>query len=310
MRRASNAILLTAAAIVLVVGCATHVNTPTATATGNGTGPARPAATTQSPKQRAEAEVAALLKSFVPPPGARRLTTAPAALKTPVTALASGYQARGVTFWSAPGDPRALIAWEKAHIATRFTVGDADFGPPAWDQMFQLPAVPGVLTSRDLVMEVVGLGNGETGIRVDAEVGWQPSRPAAGQVPPSARIVTITQLPSPVPDASRPPAPVTITGATLVKRLVALLNALPVSQFNGVVVPCPMPPAGGLLLTFRATPGGPVLAQARTGQPCGVTSLTVGARQPLLLNNVADQRILEIARLHWTPRTPEKTGMS
>jgi hypothetical protein len=36
-------------------------------------------------------------------------------------------------FWEAPGSPQALLAWEQAHLTGRFTLGDADFGPPAWD---------------------------------------------------------------------------------------------------------------------------------------------------------------------------------
>lgn len=307
-RNISGALLVAGVVAVSLAGCAT----PSATGTSGGASSAgaasSAAAAAQSPKQRATADVAAMLRSFVPPPGARQLAAPPAApggyLKTPITFLGDATQAHGVTFWEAPGDPQGLIAWEKAHIAKRFTLGDADFGPPAWDQMFQLPAIPGVLTSRDMVMEVVGLGNGKTGLRVDAEVGWQPSRSAADQVPSTAKVVTISELPSYFPHAKRPPKPVTITDAKIVNRLAALLNALPISPVNGIAVPCPMLAVGGLDLTFRASSGGPTLAQAQTDQPCGVTSLTVGARQPLLLNNAVDQQILKIVGLHWTMPKP------
>jgi hypothetical protein len=60
------------------------------------------------------------------------------------------------------------------------------------------------------VVEVAGVGNGQTAIRVDAQVSWQPPRPAPERVPSVTRAVTITQLPSPDPRAGRPPAPVTI----------------------------------------------------------------------------------------------------
>ena len=43
--------------------------------------------------------------------------------------------------------------------------------------MFALPAVPGVLTQRELVVLAVRTGS-QTAIRVDAQVVWLPARPA------------------------------------------------------------------------------------------------------------------------------------
>jgi len=126
------------------------------------------------------------------PPGARRLRQAPVALKAPITTLVSTTLVDDVSFWRAPGRPQALLAWEQAHLPRRFTPGDEDFGPPSWDRMFSLSAVPGVLNARDLVVEVTGVGNGQSAIRVDAQVSWQPPRPASERVPSSARVVTIT----------------------------------------------------------------------------------------------------------------------
>ena len=73
-----------------------------------------------------------------------------------------------VSFWRAPGQPQAVLAWEQAHLPRRFTPGDEDFGPPSWDRTFSLAPIPGVLNARDLVVEVAGAGNGLTAIRVDA----------------------------------------------------------------------------------------------------------------------------------------------
>ena len=53
-----------------------------------------------------------------------------------------------------------------------------------------------VLNARDLVVEVAAAGNGQTAIRVDAQVSLQPLRQAAERMPSVARVVTITQLPS------------------------------------------------------------------------------------------------------------------
>jgi len=141
-----------------------------------------------------------------------------------------------VSFWRAPGQPRAVLAWEQAHLARRFTPGDADFGSPSWDRTFSLAAIPGVLNARDLVVEVTSVGNGRTAIRVDAQVSWQPPRPAAERVPTAARVVTITELPSLDPHARRPPAPVTITGPAVVRRLAALVDSLQLSTIGPSVV--------------------------------------------------------------------------
>jgi hypothetical protein len=295
MRRTFRWALLAASAVVALAACGTQSAT-TGTAGG------------QTPKQRAEAEAAAMLKAFVPPPGAQRLAGPPnlpgGLLKNPTTVLVDATQARGVMFWEAPGDPQALLAWEVAHIAKRFTLGDADFGPPSWDRMFQLPPVPGVLTSRDIVVEVASMGDGKTGIRVDAEVGWQPARLTSAQIPPSATAVTISEQLSYFPNYKHAPAPVTITDPAIVKRLAALINALPISQFNNAVAPCPAALHVALELTFRTKPGGQVLAQAQTDVPCAVTIFTIPGDQSLLLDNASDNQILALAGLHWKiPRT-------
>lgn len=107
-----------------------------------------------------------------------------------------------VSFWQAPGQPQAVLAWEQAHLPRRFTPEDAGFGPPSWDRTFSLSPIPGVLNARDLVVEVASAGNGQTAIRVDTQVSWQPPRPAAERVPSGVRVVTIAQLPSLDPHAA------------------------------------------------------------------------------------------------------------
>ena len=165
-----------------------------------------------------------------------------------------------------------MLAWETAHLPSQYTASDTDFGPPSWDRMFDLPPVPGVLPVREMVIEVTSLAGGQTGIRVDAHVGWQPVRTAAQQVPATAKAVTIT-----VVSESRPvthvPGPVTITDPAKVAGLAALVNALPISPFNGnVAISCPAAIDVSLRLTFRASPDGPGLASVRTGMACGVAA--------------------------------------
>ena len=165
--------------------------------------------------------------------------------KVPSSTLVSTALMDDVSFWRAPGQPQAVLAWEQAHLPRRFTPEDADFGPPSWDRTFSLSPLPGVLNARDLVVEVAAAGNGQTEIRVDAQVSWQPPRSAAERVPSVARVVTITQLPSPDPHASRPPAPVTVTGLAVVlggPRRSSTVSSCPRSAR---LPPAPCPPAAG-----------------------------------------------------------------
>jgi hypothetical protein len=249
-------------------------------AAGCATGPGT--AVSPTSRERAVADAAAILKAFAVPPGARRLQRAPDALKVPITTVVSATLVDDVSFWRAPGRPQAVLAWEQAHLPRRFTPGDADFGPPSWDRTFSLSPVPGVLDARDLVVEVTGAGHGQTAIRVDAQVSWQPPRSAGERVPAAVRVVTITQLPSLRPHARHPPAPVTITGLAVVRRLAALVDSLPLSTI-GPGAKCPPPLGGGIRLTFRARADGPPLAVARGPAACGTVQFSAGGkRQPAL----------------------------
>jgi len=311
MKRSFGIILLAAA---MTTGCATSAMTAavvTKTSTGVSARPASPSAPAPSPaagqrtRQQAEAAAAALLAEFVPPPGARRLAGPPNLPdgweQHPQSSLVSNSMVDEPAFWEAPGDPQSLLSWEQARLTgKRFTLGDADFGPPSWDREFDLPAA-GVLTSRDLIVEVAGAGNGQTAIRLDADIAWQPSRPPDDLVPDAARVVTISELASGNPQARWPPAPVTITDPTVTGRLAALVDSLPVSPLSNEAVSCPAGFGGSLQLAFRTRTSGPVVTLVQTDQACGMVDFTV-AGQPLLgLENSpsVDRQILAIASLPW-----------
>ena len=233
------------------------------------------------------------------PPGGQRLQKAPDVLRLPSSTLVSTTLVDDVSFWRARGQPQAVLAWEQAHLPRRFTPEDADFGPPTWDRTFSLSPIPGVLNARDLVVEVDGVGNGQTAVRVDAQVSWQPPRPASERVPSAARVVTIIQLPSLDPHARRPPAPVTVTDLAVVRRLAALVDSLQLSTI-GPDAPCPGYGGGGIRLTFRARAGGPPLAVAQPA-PCGTVQLSIGGKpQPALqITDSFIPQVLKLAGLHW-----------
>jgi hypothetical protein len=160
-----------------------------------------------------------------------------------------------------------------------------------------------VLTDRELVVEVIAAASGQTAIRVDAQVAWQPPRPRSECVPSAARVVTVAAVPDTAAPASagrlRLPAPVTITSEPVVKRLAALVDSLPLSTIG--VTSCPAFLAPVVRLTFRARPGGPALAVAEGPEPCGTVAFTVGGRQQPALQ-VPDgfiSQVLTTAGLRW-----------
>jgi hypothetical protein len=277
-----------------VAGCAA-----TRTTTGPVTAASRTAALPTA-RERAVAEAAAILRAFVVPPGGQRLPKAPDVLKTPSSTLVSTALVDDVSFWRAPGQPQAVLAWEQAHLPRRFMPEDIDFGPPSWDRTFSLAPVPGVLNARDLVVEVTAAGNGQTAIRVDAQVSWQPLRPALERVPSAARVITITQLASLGPHVSRPPAPVTIADLAVVRRLAALVDSLQLSTI-GPAVSCPLVVGGVIQLTFLARVGGPLLAVAQGPAACGTVQFSVGGKpQPALqLTGSFIPQVLKLAGLNW-----------
>src|SRR5207245_6242649 len=125
VRCALGITLLLAVCSAMAAGCA---------ATHTTTGPVTAASPT--PRERAVAGAAAILKAFAVPPGAQRLQKAPDALKVPISTVVSTSLVDDVSFWRAPGQPQAVLAWEQAHLPRRFIPGDEDFGPPSWDRTF------------------------------------------------------------------------------------------------------------------------------------------------------------------------------
>jgi hypothetical protein len=152
-------------------------------------------------------------------------------------------------------------------------------------------------------VEVTGAGSGQTAIRVDAQVSWQPPRPAAERVPADARAVTITQVSGPDPHAGRPPAPVTITDLGVVRRLAALVDGLGLSTI-GPAVSCPMVAGDEIRLTFLARTGGPPLAVVQAPAACGTVQFSAGGKpQPALqITDSFIAQVLKLAGLHWKIR--------
>lgn len=334
--------LAAAGVVALLAGCGTvqagqpAVNDTKVAAVARQTPPATAA-------QQADADAARLLASFTPPPGATRIARAPLSLLArPPEETGSADEVVREGWWLVPGQPAAVLAWMQAHRpAGSAASGTGAIGHPIGGMPppgspppkiaaelsyadFTLPGVPGVLINREVIAAVEADGKDRTAIGAYAEVLWLPARSAASLVPAAARIVTITAVNGDVP-AAADDHPVTITDPATVRRIAAVVNALPVEP-NVVFIECGPTEGPGMQLTFRSASGGPALAVVSSHQElCSLVSLVVGGkRMPELTGSeTLFQRVMAVAGFTWRdfpapdtapttppPTTPGPTGTS
>jgi hypothetical protein len=291
-------------AAVALVGCSGQGHSTSAAITT--------ALTTQSPRQVAEADAASMLATFQPPPGATSSgRIAVQVLSAPPEEQASQDAVLRTAWWRADGKPAAVLAWVRQAALTwkdgsaRFTLnGSGASGGPTADAMafdeFSLPAVPNVLASRWLVVSVADIGADRTAIRVDAEVDWLPPKPAAERIPEAAKVVTITPVAGlrPLPAEDRP---VTVTDPAKVARIAAAVDGLPL--FPPGVFSCPADFGRVMRLTFRPSPGGPVLAVVTSEDGgCGAVQVDIGGKSMPALwhSDELQQQVFAIAGINWT----------
>lgn len=237
-----------------------------------------------------------MLARFAPPPGAVRLAKQPRLPGgSPGMGVVYTTVAHAIGYWRVRGDATALRDWERAHMPKSFSRLDVIMGPPSWNTVYTLPPVAGRFALREMNVQFYDAGGGETVIMADAMVAWEPPRPASEKVPDSVKVVTIANGVTAVPK----PEQATITSATAVRRLAALVDGLPLSTIGH----SPCPSGRGFTLTFRDTVNGPPAAVAEGPSGCGVVSFTLsGKNQPdlMVLNQTSyDSAILKIAGLPW-----------
>jgi hypothetical protein len=224
------------------------------------------------------------------------------ALKQPIE-VPGGNLVDDVSWWQAPGQPQAMLAWEAAHLPRRFaSAGNSSVGQDGvtteWSDEFSLPNIPAVLNERQLMVAVVSAGDGQTAIRVDAQVLWLPAKPAGERVPAGAQSVTIGVLSGSMP-SGKPPAPVAVTNPGKVRRIAALADALPVFPPGDYM--CPLGAGPNLELTFRGAHGRTLAVVAAAGTGCGTISFIVGGKSLVTLwhGYAFVRQVLALAGLDW-----------
>jgi hypothetical protein len=311
---------LAAPALIAVVtaGCGAEHSGQAAGVTAATRQAARASASTQTPQQRAEQDAAMILAAFRPPPTAIRQSTPPVSqLAQPAERPGSADLATRIAWWRAPGQPLTVYGWLRAHPPAGFSLGGTgtignDYrkllpkrpaGVFEWILTYALPDIPGVLTQREMVIQVTAAGSGQAAIRVDADSVWYPARPATERIPAAAQVVTLTPVAgtNPLPAGDRP---ITVTDPAKVAAIARAVDALP-EYIPGTYQSCPADWGRLLRLTFRASAEGPELAVVSASVTgCELVAVTVGGRAlPELGGGIQGshlvQRIMTIAGIGW-----------
>ena len=220
-------------------------------------------------------------------------------------------------WWTIHATPSEVISYVQAHPEKggTFDQSGSGGGPGQPSQAFvgfSFPAVAGVLGTRWLLVEVVPLRDGMTGIRADAEVQWLIPRPANEKVPAGVGVIDIVRAGPGQP----PPVSKTVTTPPKVRRIIKLIDRLPIVQPGSYH--CPPQTAGPTdTFTFRATRHGSPLAVAsvpagvgNTQTPCDPMSFEVRGRQEPGLSQARDflQAVQELLGIQLTSKSGNSTG--
>jgi len=227
-------------------------------------------------RERAAArEAMTLLREFVPPPEARRISQ-PRYYGGVLRRSGPGPLGEAVDvhrFWSVQRPLKAVIAFLRAHRLRGFAHSSATWGTK---QPHYLTMSSGdVAAGRFLDVTSVGLRT-RTLIRVDVQIGWTYPRSPAEKVPAATSEVVLRA----------PKASAKVTDPRQVSRIVHWFDVLPISP-PGIAVSCPLTLAPDITLSFRDARG-TRLAQAKVPSAfawiCDPIGFSIGGehQQPLI----------------------------
>jgi hypothetical protein len=240
----------------------------------------------------AERDARNLLARLVLPPGSSYSATQPQGSSQH---LSQPFQVPGTpklidrpAWWSVPGSPQAVVESIKhqppkgSHLFGESSDIQLGVGEVSHSIEFRWPSVTGVLSSRSLLLTVVGESGGRTGLRADAQIVWVVPRPASERIPARARVLEVDYR-----KGGKPPLEFTVLNRRAVLRIAALIDGLPIVQPTDPHS-CTAMQANPrtVTLTFRAAPAGRALAEATQAEPpgaCAAMSLEIhGKVRPAL----------------------------
>jgi hypothetical protein len=245
----------------------------------------------------AQRDAVGLLGRVVLPPGAMPASKEPAgddgALGGPPFTQAGMKIVDRQRWWTIAEPVSTVYGFVRSHVPPRASLNTwsgppGSVGAPAASFVaYAFAPGPGYLPLRELAVEVVALPGGSTGVRADAQVQWIIPRPRDERLPAHVRLLEVT--------VARPGAPAlvkrTVTSPGRVHRIAAMIDSLHTVQPEAINCPSYPTNAPVVTFTFRATPAGPVLADAREPAyatepttPCDPMTITIDGRRwtPLL----------------------------
>lgn len=234
-------------------------------------------------------DAAALLTALRLPPDARASSVEPAGdsgvLAHPASGPADTTNVVDDSVWWTVGEkPPDALAYIVSHAPPGTKASGNGFGrlsngvsylfaQVAW------PSVTNVLSQRGVVVEAVALPDGSTGLRADSQVVWITPRQPAEMIPAGASrlLVSVTDT-----NGRKLERPFLVTASRKIRRVVALLNSLPL--FQPGVIACPADFYGRLRLElYRRRAAPPIAVAVIDPAGCEDVGLTLGGvKQPTL----------------------------
>jgi hypothetical protein len=154
---------------------------------------------------------------------------------------------------------------------------------------------------------LVYLSTAAAGIAAGLAIGLT-AHPVPTRIPPGAQVVTVTPVfgesPVPGPRREKLDRAVTVTDPATVAKIAAVIDSL--TRVAPGTYNCPADNGAAMQLTFRTSPGGPVIASVTAGyEGCQFVWVTVGGRTlPALDGHTSSglpiqQRVLTIGGVGW-----------
>jgi hypothetical protein len=169
-----------------------------------------------------------------------------------------------------------------AVVGARTTSGvvNSEYGQLVW------PTIPGVLSTRSVIVDVVQLPDGSTALRADAQVVWVTPRPPSERTPPGSHLLRVSLVGGFNRDRLKQ-RPFTVTAKKRIHEIVALLNSLPAEQPG--LRSCPADFGIRVRLALYAKRGVRPLAVAEADPSgCGGVGLSLGdTEQPRLEGGIS-----------------------
>ena len=228
------------------------------------TAPLSDAARQRAHRQAAQRDAIRLLARAVLPPGVSATAGEPAGdghvLSSPGSFAALTKHVDRHRWWTTADPLFAVNKFLHTHVPAHARLTAWGYGglPPSASVSYAFPPVGHVLGTRWLVVSIVALAGGGTGLRADADVQWIVPRPGAERIPRSVRVLDVAVGP---PHAA-PSTRVIVVNRAKVARLASWINGLEITQPGALNCPASTGDAPVVTFTFRRELGGAVIARA------------------------------------------------